>query len=159
MSSVSARVRAAVEPAVSSAGYDVEAVTVQPAGRRRLVEIVVDRDGGVDLDDLADLSRAASDLLDEAAVMGEAPYVLNVSSPGVDRPLTEPRHWRRSVGRVVTVPRTAGGEVTGRVAHADDDSVVLEVDGTPTAFSYAELGRGRVQVEFRRPDEPEGAPA
>lgn len=157
MSSASTRVREAVEPAVSAAGYDLEEVTVQPAGRRRLVEIVVDRDGGVDLDDLADLSRAASDRLDESAVMGEAPYVLNVSSPGVDRPLTEPRHWRRAAGRLVTAPLTAGGSVTGRVTSADDREVVFEVSGTPTAYAYDELGRGRIQVEFRRPDEAEGA--
>lgn len=159
MSSVSARVRAAVEPAVAAAGYDLEDVSVQPAGRRRLVEIVVDRDGGVDLDDLADLSRAASDRLDESAVMGEAPYVLNVSSPGVDRPLTEPRHWRRAAGRLVTAPLAAGGTVTGRVTGADDRHVVLEVAGTPTTYPYAELGRGRVQVEFRRSDQAEGATA
>ncbi|GLZ11147.1 hypothetical protein Acsp04_13820 [Actinomadura sp. NBRC 104425] len=177
-------------PAVADAGFDLEEVDVRPAGRRRLVRVVVDADGGVSLDDVAELSRRASDLLDEHDVMGTGPYVLEVTSPGVDRPLTEPRHWRRARGRLVVAPLTAGGRIEGRVVSADDEAVVIDVvtsqepDGaeassgkgrsaakgtgrrgrgpgggpvsggvTRRRFDFKELGRGRVQVEFRRADD------
>ena len=93
-----------IEPVVGAAGYDLEELVVTPAGRRSIVRVVVDRDAGVTLDDIAEVSRAVSDVLDaNDDGMGRAPYVLEVTSPGVDRPLTEPRHWRRNAGRLVTV--------------------------------------------------------
>ncbi len=92
-------------PVVAAAGYDLEDVTVTAAGRRSLVRVIVDADEGVDLDGVADVSRAVSNALDDGDAFA-GPFVLEVSSPGVDRPLTEPRHWRRARGRLVTV---AGG--------------------------------------------------
>jgi ribosome maturation factor RimP len=145
------RLAAVVEPVVSAAGYDLEELTVSPAGRRRLVRIIVDADDGISLDDVADVSRAISAVLDEQdSVVGAAPYVLEVSSPGVDRPLRTARHWRRATGRLVEVPVRERGTVTGRVRGADDTGVVLDVAGTEQAFGYDLLGHGRVQVEFSR---------
>jgi ribosome maturation factor RimP len=147
-------VRAVIEPVVAAAGYDLEDVTLSRAGRRHLVRILIDADGGITLDDVAVVSRelsAALDAADEAdgeVLAGE--YQLEVGSPGVDRPLTLPRHWRRNVGRLVAV----GGR-TGRVLAADDEGVVLDVDGTPHELPYAELGPGKVQIEFKRLDEAE----
>jgi ribosome maturation factor RimP len=159
-----------IEPLVGSAGYDLEELVVTPAGRRSVVRVVVDRDEGVTLDDIADVSRAVSEALDEHDDgMGRAPYVLEVSSPGVDRPLTEPRHWRRNAGRLVTVPVGPSGAaepVTGRVTGVDDAGITLAVEApgkpgarkrppTPRSVPWAELGAGRVQVEFGRA-EPAG---
>src|SRR5215831_16327025 len=102
-----------LEPVITAAGLDLEAVRVSPAGRRRLLRLVVDADGGVGLDRIADVSREVSARLDGSGAMGEVPYTLEVSSPGVDRPLTERRHWRRAEGRLVSVPLTAaGGDVS-----------------------------------------------
>ncbi|HEX2316212.1 MAG TPA: ribosome maturation factor RimP [Thermomonospora sp.] len=142
-----------VAPLAAAQGMDLEELDVRPAGRRRLVRIVVDADGGVSLDDVATLNQAVSIALDDSDVMGTAPYVLEVTSPGVDRPLTEPRHWRRAAGRLVRAPLTDGGQIEGRVVAADDDAVVLDVSGRRRRFRHGELGRGRVQVEFRRMDE------
>ncbi|NYD45892.1 ribosome maturation factor RimP [Actinomadura luteofluorescens] len=114
-------------PAVAEAGYDLEEVDVRPAGRRRLVRVVVDADGGIGLDDIARLSETTSELLDGSDLMGTSPYVLEVTSPGVDRPLTEPRHWRRAVGRLIVAPLTEGGQIEGRVVAADDEAVEIEV--------------------------------
>lgn len=149
-------VRRLVEPLAARGGFDLEALTVTPVGRRRIVRVVVDADGGVDLDDVAGLSEQISAALDGSDAMGAGPYVLEVTSPGVDRPLTEPRHWRRAVGRLVHAALDGGGTVAGRVTAADDESVVLDVAGDERRFRYAELGRGRVQVEFRRDDGGEG---
>src|SRR4051812_39024854 len=87
-----------LSPVVREVGYDLEDVTVTAAGRRSLVRVIVDADGGIDLDAVAEVSRVVSDVLDEKGDGFAGPYVLEVSSPGVDRPLTEPRHWRRAEG-------------------------------------------------------------
>jgi ribosome maturation factor RimP len=147
-------------PAVQGAGLDLEDVTVSPAGRRSVVRVVVDKDGGVPLDDVAEVSRAVSEALDaldtaEPGALG-ASYVLEVSSPGVDRPLTAPRHWRRNTGRLVSAALREGGEVTGRLRRADDSEdggVVLEVEGAERAVPYSGVTRGVVQVEFARTDD------
>ena len=151
------RIVGLLEPTVAALGMDLEDVKITSAGRRRLLRIVVDADGGVSLDDMALASRELSATLDRAAAMGEASYTLEVSSPGVDRPLTEPKHWRRAVGRVVSAPlRSQPGTsatapdatVTGRVAGADSSGVRINVDGASREFGYSDLGPGRIQIEF-----------
>jgi ribosome maturation factor RimP len=140
-----------LEPVVHAMDMDLESVKVASAGRRRVLRVIVDADGGVSLDDIALASRELSAELDDATVMGEQPYTLEVSSPGVDRPLTEHRHWRRAVGRLVTVTVTDSGSsepVSGRICAADADGVTLDVDGARRHFAYTALGPGAVQVEF-----------
>jgi ribosome maturation factor RimP len=162
-----ARLTGWIQPVIAAAGYELEDLVVTPAGRRSVVRVVVDREDGVSLDDVAEVSRAVSEVLDENdGDLGRAPYVLEVTSPGVDRPLTEPRHWRRNVGRLVTVelgPEKAREQLTARIAAVADDGVTLAVEpktkpgapkrrATPRQVPWAELGAGRVQVEFGRPD-------
>lgn len=147
-----AEVEAILAPAVSAAGYDLEGLTVTKAGRRLLVRVLVDKDGGISLDDVAVVSKACSKALDEADSTGgpfaDTAYTLEVSSPGVDRPLTEPRHWRRNIGRLVAV--NIGEEpVKGRIAAAGERGIELEADGVRRSATYAELGPGKVQIELR----------
>lgn len=144
-----ARLQQLLEPAVAATGFDLEDVTVSPAGKRRVVRVVVDRDGGVDLDEVADVARAVSDLLDEHPDLLDGAYTLEVTSPGVDRPLTQPRHWRRAEGRLVAAT-LADETVTGRVTGATDTEVTLDVDGTPRTLLQAEVTRAVVQVEFSK---------
>ncbi|MFG1778385.1 ribosome maturation factor RimP [Micromonospora sp. NPDC049051] len=166
-----ARLREVIEPVVVGAGYDLEELSVSRAGRRHVVRVIVDADGGINLDAVAEVSRAVSAALDAAEEAGgdivAGEYQLEVSSPGVDRPLTLPRHWRRNVGRLVKVTARGAGspagqpagdrQVTGRVVEADDERVVLETDAGRATWTYAELGPGRVQVEFHRLGEIEEA--
>ncbi len=144
-----ARVRAMIEPVVEVAGYDLEDVGLSRAGRRHVVRVLVDADGGISLDDVAAVSRAISAALDAAEENGTevlpGEYQLEVGSPGVDRPLTLPRHWRRNLTRLVAV-----NGLTGRVVGVDEDGIVLDVDGVPRPLRFAELGPGRVQIEFKR---------
>jgi len=144
------RLAGLIGPVVAAAGMDLESVRVSMAGRRRLLRVTVDSDHGVSLDDAADVSRDVSAALDATDVMGDVPYTLEVSSPGVDRPLTEPRHWRRAAGRLVRVKTGTAGTVQGRVIAADADGVTLDVDGTERRYGYGDLGAGSVQVEFGR---------
>lgn len=143
---------AVVEPVVVEAGYDLEDVAVSTAGRRTLVRLTIDRDGGFTLDDVADVSRAVSAALDDAdtSVVPGA-YVLEVSSPGVDRPLTAERHWRRNVGRLVEVRLKDGSTVTGRIVDSEPTLARLDVDGAERAVAYADVARAHVQIEFNRP--------
>ncbi|MDX6226185.1 MAG: ribosome maturation factor RimP [Frankiales bacterium] len=151
------RVRAVIAPPVAEAGFDLEDVELTPAGSRRVLRVVVDRDGGLDLDAVAAVSRVVDAALESDDVLGGTPYVLEVTSPGVDRPLTEPRHWRRAVTRLVEVPLKDGGSVRGRVLAADEQVVELEVAGERRTYPLESLGKGRVQVEFG-PVREAGAP-
>jgi ribosome maturation factor RimP len=154
MTSAAARLTEVLAPVVEASGADLEDVAVSKAGRRSVVRIVIDRDGGVSLDDVADVSRVVSDALDaldeqDPTVLGPS-YVLEVTSPGVDRPLTQPRHWRRNVHRLVAATLTDGGTVTGRITAADDETVTLDVDGSERVLALSEVTKGTVQVEFAR---------
>ncbi len=140
---------------LSELGVDVETVDVQKAGRRHVVRIVVDRDGGVDLDLVAAVSRRASELLDVPPLSDAlpGPFVLEVTSPGVDRPLTEARHWRRAVTRLVEVTTTDGATIVGRITSVPSDAeVVITTDSGDTVLALAAVQRALVQVEFNRPD-------
>jgi ribosome maturation factor RimP len=139
-----------IEPVIAGVGMDLESVRMTVAGRRRLLRIVVDSDHGVSLDDAADVSRDLSALLDASNALGDVPYTLEVSSPGVDRPLTEPRHWRRARGRLARVKVTGEGPVEGRVLAADADGVTLGLAAGERRFPYVDMGAGSVQVEFGR---------
>lgn len=148
------------DPIVAALGCDLEGVSIRQAGKRRLVRVVVDHDGGLSLDLVAQVSRELSRALDESDVLGQAAYVLEVTSPGVDRPLTAPRHWSRAVGRLVAATLRSGEKLTGRVRSADESAAVLDVDGAATTLRYADVARAVVQVELNRVDEvdlPEGA--
>lgn len=131
-------------------GFDVEAVDLTPAGKRRILRVAVDKDGGVTLDDVADATRVVSGVLDDSDVMGEHPYTLEVTSRGVDRPLTLPRHWRRNADRLVKVTLAEGEVLTGRIGESTEQSVVLDVAGAPREVAYADVAKALVQIEFNR---------
>jgi len=153
-----ARLVEVLEPAVTRAGFDLEEVTVQRAGSRSLLRVVVDRDGGVDLDSVAAASKVVGDVLDANGDAMPGPYVLEVTSPGVDRPLTEPRHWRRAVGRLVLVVPEQGPALTGRLVAVDEEGASLETGadaggaggggGDMVRVEYSGVRRAVVQVEF-----------
>jgi ribosome maturation factor RimP len=151
-SSDATRVESLVSGPLGELGLDVEAVEITPAGKRRVLRVAVDKDGGVDLDDVATATRALNNVLDESDVMGEQPYTLEVTSRGVDRPLTLPRHWRRNHDRLVKVTLTDGETVTGRIVGHDDDEATLLVDGAERAVPYASIAKALVQIEFNRKD-------
>lgn len=139
---------ALIEPIVVEQGFDLERIVVRAVARRIQVKITVDRDGGVDLDRVADLSRSISDLLDRHDELFAGPYVLEVSSRGVDMPLTLPRHWRRARRRLVKVQLTNDQELTGRMLDSDDAGVTLDIDGVETRVEFKAIAKAIVQVEF-----------
>jgi ribosome maturation factor RimP len=148
-SNTTGRLREVLVPPTAALGLDLEAVEVSAAGRR-LLRVVVDKDGGVSLDDIADATKAMSAALDGSDAMGERAYTLEVTSPGVDRPLTLPRHWRRNSARLVAVTLTDGTKLSGRITAVSDDATVLDVDGTAQEVAYDDVAKALVQVELNR---------
>jgi ribosome maturation factor RimP len=138
-------------PHLLQMGLDLEVVELTPAGRRRVLRVAVDKDGGVTMDDVAEATKEISRVLDASDVMGEHPYTLEVTSPGTDRPLTLPRHWRRNLGRLVKVTTNEGGSFTGRIVDQDEETATLDVDGTRRSVALAEVAKAHVQIEFNRP--------
>ncbi|MFD0560328.1 ribosome maturation factor RimP [Stackebrandtia endophytica] len=147
------RIQAVIEPVLVADGYDLEDLKVSKAGRRTLVRVLVDRDGGANLDAIAAVSRNLSKALDESEAadgpFAASSYTLEVSSPGVDRPLKLPRHWRRNIGRLVEVA-VGDDTVSGRIQDADDEGVALLIADQTRTIAYGDLGAGRIQLEFSR---------
>ncbi|EMF53938.1 MULTISPECIES: ribosome maturation factor RimP [Streptomyces] len=154
----SERLRELLEPLVRSQGLDLEEIAVDSVGRKRVLRVVVDSDEGADLDAVADVSRALSATLDETDAMGQSEYTLEVGTPGAERALTEHRHYRRAVDRLVKFTLREDGELIARILTVDDDGLDLEVPGvkgrkaTTRRLAFDEIDKARVQVEFNRKD-------
>ena len=143
----------ALQTHTSELGLDLEAVELTPAGKRRVLRVAVDQDGGVTLDDIAEATRSISAMLDESALMGEQSYTLEVTSRGTDRPLTQPRHWRRNATRRVSVTLDDGEQFDGHIVDADDESTGgarLETSSGVRELSYDAVKKARVVVELNR---------
>jgi ribosome maturation factor RimP len=142
-------------PVLAQFGLELEAVEIIPAGKRRLLRVVVDGDGpqgtGPLLDDIAAASKAASEALDRADVAGNAGYTFEVTSRGISRPLELPRHWRRNTGRLVAVRLAEGDTITGRIVSNTEEGVRLNIDGEDRDVRFADVERALVQVELNRP--------
>ena len=148
----SSRISGALRDPLSVLGLDLEAVELTPAGKKRVLRVAVDKDGGVTLDDIAEATRAVSRELDGEDLMGERAYTLEVTSRGVDRPLTEPRHWRRNHDRLVRATLRDGTQLTGRVRESDESGVTLDVSGTARRLEFDAVLKALVQIEFNRKD-------
>ena len=157
----SERLRELLEPLVSSQGLDLEEISVDSVGRKRVLSVVVDSDTGADLDQIADVSRALSAKLDETDAMGEGEYTLEVGTPGAERPLKEHRHYVRALDRLAKFQLADGGEVVARILEVDDEGLDVEVPGvkgrkaTSRRLAFSEIDKARVQVEFNRKDKKE----
>ncbi len=141
-----------LEPVTTSLGLDLEEVEIRGQGQHRRLLVSVDNDGGVDIDQIADATRAISAVLDESDVMGNGRYTLEVASRGVDRPLVAPRHWRRNAGRVVAVELVDGERFEARIGDSDETGVDLALKGETTRFPYDEIVKAVVQIELNRKD-------
>ena len=146
-----------VTPAVSDQGFYLEDVHVATPGSHRIVTCIVDGDASLNLDQVTTVSRVISELLDEAPFMGETPFTLEVTSPGVDRPLTQPRHFAKNIDRLLKIVKLDGSEVTGRILSNTDQDVTLTVtvkkEIIEQTVSLSEIKRAVVEIEFNRKDD------
>jgi ribosome maturation factor RimP len=144
------RLEELAERSVSALGLDLEAVELSQAGKRRVLRIAVDADGGVPIESITDATRELSKALDDTDVMGAQPYTLEVTSRGVDRPLTLLRHWRRNVGRLVVADLVDGSRVKGRITAAEEDAVDVTVDGALRRLPLEDVATARIEAELTR---------
>jgi ribosome maturation factor RimP len=145
-----------VTPAVEAQGFFLEEVQLLSPGKHRIVTCIVDGETSLNMDQVTGVSRAISELLDEAAFMGDTPFTLEVTSPGVDRPLTQPRHFRKNVDRLLKVVKIDGDVVTGRICSSSDLDVTLTVaekkETKEVSINLSEIKRATVEIEFNRKD-------
>ncbi len=148
---LASRVRQVIGQPISGQGADLEDVVIAGSRKRPVIRIIVDADDGLSLDKAADINRACAKAIDEVNVMGEQSYVVEVTSPGVSRPLTAARHWRRNLGRLVRIqPREDGEVFTGRIVAASDTTATVDVAGSPREFPYRDVKKAVIQVELKR---------
>lgn len=147
-----------IKPAVLSAGYFLEEVQTASPGSHRIITCVIDGQSPLNLDQVTVVSRLISELLDEAIFMGETPFTLEVTSPGVDRPLTEVRHWRKNLTRLVKVILEDGTTTTGRLTEFNEETATLveNIKGRIKShqIKFADIKRAVVEIEFNRKDQP-----
>ena len=136
-----------LEPIASNMGLDLEDVEIKSAGKHSIVQVSIDKDGGINLDEVAQISNRISEALDAKDVLGEKPYTLEVGSPGIDRALTLPRHWRKNNGRLVKINFGSNSEI-GRIIESDDEKVSLEVKGKTRSINFDKIDKAFIQVEF-----------
>lgn len=145
-----------ITPALQKAGYFLEDVNLVSPGQHRIVTVIVDGETGLNLDQVTVASKLVSELLDEASFMGETPFTLEVTSPGIDRPLTLPRHFAKNVDRLLKVTKNDGVVLTGRIRSNTQDDVTLEIsekkEVKEVVISLAEIKRAMVEIEFNRKD-------
>jgi ribosome maturation factor RimP len=145
-----------ITPALQQAGYFLEDVNIVSPGQHRIVTVIVDGESGLNLDQVTVASKLVSELLDEAPFMGETPFTLEVTSPGIDRPLTLPRHFAKNVDRLLKVTKNDGVVVTGRIRSNTEIDVTLEVaekkEVKEVTVALADIKRATVEIEFNRKD-------
>jgi ribosome maturation factor RimP len=152
--SLSEKITELVQPVVEKAGFFLEDVHVVSPGKHRIITCIVDGQTPLNLDQVTSVSRDISELLDAAAFMDESPFTLEVTSPGVDRPLTLLRHWQKNVNRLVKVVKLDGSVVNGRITAVEEAHVLLteDIKGKLKEHTvvFADIKRATVEIEFNR---------
>jgi len=138
-----------LDPVVSAFAFDLDDIEITRSGGQRILDVTIDGDSGVNLDEVAEVSRAISEFLDNSDAMGDEPYVLEVGTRGVTKPLTKPIHWKRNIGRLVNVAGDAINAV-GRIVEFDEPNVTLDIKGKSRIISINEISRAHIEVEFKK---------
>lgn len=146
-----------VTPALTASNYFLEDVHLVTPGNHRIVTVIVDGQSALNLDQVTDASKIVSALLDEAPFMGETPFTLEVTSPGIDRPLTLPRHFAKNLTRLLKVTQNNGETLTGRLVASSDSDITLDVtvkkDVVQHVIAITDIKRAVVEIEFNRKEE------
>ncbi len=140
-----------LNPAVTRAGLVLEEVSVTPVGKRRLISVVVDCENrNPSLDEVTVVSKEVSSILDTYSQLGEMPFTLEVTTPGIDRPLTELRHWKKNIGRLVKITPNTGEKYIARIKEVLPREVVLELKNQESKVQFSDIALAQIEVEFNR---------
>jgi len=135
----------AITPAIESAGFFLEEVSLTPAGKRKIMTVIVDGDSYLSLDQVTAVTKEISAIVEVLPALGDTPFTLEVTSPGVDRPLTKSRHWRKNNGRLITATLVDGTSIKGRIGEASE----IDVDIDSQRIDYSQIKRAVVEIEFK----------
>lgn len=153
MSSIDSAITEAIAPIVAAANLYLEGIHIASAGKHRVIRVLVDRidtQAPLSLDEVTAVTKPISTCLDELVALGERPFTLEVSSPGVDFPLTLARHWMRNQGRLATITLNSGEQMMGRIVASDESSASIEIKpGTTIRILLANVARANIEVEFK----------
>jgi ribosome maturation factor RimP len=140
------QVLAVITPAIESLGFYIEDITITSAGKRSMLTVIVDGDTHLSLDQVTVATKAISEIVENLPTLGNNPFTLEVTSPGLDRPLTKPRHWHKNQDRLIKIVLTDGKEVKGRIKDSNEASVTVD-DQT---INFADIKRATLEVEFKK---------
>jgi ribosome maturation factor RimP len=136
-----------ISPLVHKLDFELEDVILKSAGKNTIVQVLVDKDSGISLDEVANLSTKLSDFFDENSLMGNKTYTLDVGSPGIDRPLTKLRHWKKNLDRLVKI-NSKSNVFEGRIKKVEELEVQIDIKGKLQSFQYSDISKAIIQVEF-----------
>ena len=139
-------ISAAITPALTALGFYLEDLNISSAGKRSLLTVIVDADRHLSLDEVTQATKAISEIVENIPALGTTPFTLEVTSPGVDRPLTKPRHWRKNINRLVKIILQDGKEIKGRIKSASEISATID----EVEISYADIKRANLEIEFKQ---------
>ena len=139
-------ISAAITPALSDLGFYLEDITITSAGRRSMLTVIVDSDTHLSLDQVTVATKAISEIVENIQSLGQTPFTLEVTSPGLDRPLTKPRHWRKNIDRLVKIVLLDGKEVKGRVKDATEISATVDEQ----VVKFSDIKRATLEIEFKQ---------
>ena len=140
------QVLAVITPAIESLGFYIEDITITSAGKRSMLTVIVDGDTHLSLDQVTVATKAISEIVENLPTLGNNPFTLEVTSPGLDRPLTKPRHWRKNQDRLIKIVLTDGKEVNGRIKDSTESSVTVDEQ----VINFADIKRATLEVEFKK---------
>jgi len=138
-------ISAAITPALEALGFYLEDVTIISAGRRSMLTVIVDGDTHLPLDQVTSATKAIGEIVESVQSLGETPFTLEVTSPGLDRPLTKVRHWQKNINRLVKVVLLDGSEIKGRIKDVNEVSATVDEKN----INYSDIKRATLEIEFK----------
>ena len=140
------QVLAVITPAIESLGFYIEDITITSAGKRSMLTVIVDGDTHLSLDQVTVATKAISEIVENLPTLGNNPFTLEVTSPGLDRPLTKPRHWRKNQDRLIKIILNDGKEINGRIKDSTESSVTIDEQ----VINFADIKRATLEIEFKK---------
>ena len=139
-------ISAVITPALTSLGFYLEDLNITSAGKRSLLTVIVDADRHLSLDEVTVATKAISEIVENIPALGSTPFTLEVTSPGIDRPLTKPRHWRKNINRLVKIVLLDGSQITGRIKQVGESAATIE----ESVINYLDIKRANLEIEFKQ---------
>ena len=138
-------ISAAIRPIIEATGNYLEELTITSAGKVKILTVIVDSDSHLNLDQITAVTKEISEVIETLEELGDTAFTLEVTSPGIDRPLTKPRHWRKNLDRLVKITMTSGQDIQGRIGEVTE-TVVLVND---QKVSFEDIKRAVLEIEFK----------